>query len=364
VEQQPRRISWVRIAVIAVLGGALGLLIYYSPAFFDQEDRSPAPARLKTGGTSVAFVIVQNRWRTAYRKETGIDVDYESTGSTEGIQRMIDRKYAIAFTHAPLSDEQRQKAQAVGGAVVHLPVVLCAVVPVYHVKELQDKPPLNLTGEVLADIFLGKIERWNDPALKKLNEGVDLPDTKITVVHREDSSGTTLIFTDYLAGASAAWRERIGPAKSEVPWPVGVGKARNEGVALHVQQTEGALGYVDLLHAVKDDLPHAAVQNKERTAFVHAEAENITAAARAVPPDDATLRLTNRPGKDSYPICGVIWAVCYQTQPTPERKKVVEFLQWVTHPGQEFAKNMAYARLPEELVALADERLKTIKSAP
>jgi phosphate transport system substrate-binding protein len=363
------RATVIRLSIIVLVGVGLGVLVYFSPAFFIKNDAPPEPPRLKTGGTSVAHIIMENRWKTAYRKEKGVEVEYDSTGSTRGVAQMIEKQYAIGFTHAPLTEGQRKEARGKGGEVVHLPVVLCAVVPVYNLKPLQGKAPLKFTGEVLADIFLGRIDRWNDPALKALNSDTNLPDTKITVVHRKDSSGTTFIFTDYLQGASAAWKKKVGAASNKVSWPVGVGMPRNQGVAAHVRQTEGAIGYVDLLHTVNGelgDLPYGAVQNQEK-AFIHVKPENMTAAAKArapqIPPD-LTFGLTNMPGKDSYPICGAIWAVCYQAQPASEQQRVVDFLRWVTREGQKFAEKTYYAPLPEELVARVDQKLQSITSAP
>ena len=367
MENTTRRVSLLRVLVILLVGGGLCFLVYSSPALLFREAKSPDSVHLKTGGTSVADIIIDNRWRNVYRKAKGIEVDYESTGSTAGIRQMIDGKYALAFTHAPLTEEQKKEARGKGGEVVQIPVVLCAVVPAYNVKELKDKPPLKFTGEVLADIYLGKIDRWNDPALKKLNEGADLPDTKITVVHRSDSSGTTFLITDYLAQESEAWRRQVGEAASEVKWPTGVGMNRNQNVKGHVATTEGAIGYVDLVHVSNGDLPYGAVQNKDKTAFIHAEAKNMTAAAQQVIadlPEDLAFNLINKPGKDSYPICGVIWAVCYQAQPASNQKKVVDFLHWATHEGQQFATSVSYAPLPDELVPRVEQRLQSIKAAP
>jgi phosphate transport system substrate-binding protein len=362
------RTSVIRLLIIALVGSGLGVLVYYSPAFFIKNDEPPSYARLNTGGTSVVSFLLENKWRGVYRKEKGVEVDYDSTGSTQGVTQMIEKKYAIGFTHAPMTEEQRKEARGRGGEVVQVPVVLCAVVPIYNVKELKDKPPLKFTGGVLADIFLGKIDRWNNPALQKLNEGVGLPNTEITVVHRDDPSGTTSIFTDYLHGASAAWRKEVGAAGSKVKWPAGVGVARNHGVADAVYRTEGAIGYVDLLYASYGDgqLRHGAVRNKDDTDFIHAESEKMTAALNGLIdaiPDDLTFSLTNKPGKDSYPICGAVWAVCYQEQPASDQKRVVDFLHWVTHEGQKYAKDMSYAPLPEELVKRADGKLKLIKVA-
>jgi phosphate transport system substrate-binding protein len=358
----------VRLLAILVIGAALCLSVYFSPRLFTREE-PPGYVRLKTGGTSVVAVIVDNRWRTVYRHEKGVQVDYESTGSTTGLARLIDKTYAIAFTHAPMSPVQREKARAAGGEVLHVPIVLCAVIPVYNVKELKDKPPLKFTGEVLADIYLGKIKTWNHPTLVELNKDVPLPPTPITVVHREDSSGTTLLFTDYLASASGEWRERFGTGKAELNWPVGEARPRNLGVAMHVNEKDGAIGYVDRLYASNDEivLQYGAIQNRDKTAFVRAEAENMTAAAQgtlAEVPEDLTFDLINKPGKDSYPITGVIYAVCYRTQPDPTRKEVGEFLQWATHEGQGYAKKMDYAPLPAELVRRVDQRLQLLTAGP
>jgi phosphate ABC transporter phosphate-binding protein len=347
----------------------LSLLVYYSPAFFTKQENSPPANRLKAGGTSSVDLMIQNRWRNAYRKDKGVEIGYDSIGSTADITRMIDKELAIAFTHAAMTREQLAKAQSKGGEVLQIPVLLYAAVPIYNVKELHRKAPLKFTGEVLADIFLGKIARWNDPGLKKLNDDVDLPDKEIVVVHREDSSGTTFIFSDYLAGASDQWREKIGPGSSEIKWPVGVGKSRNPGVAYHVMDTDGAIGYVDLVFALLPDVEfqYGAVQNKDQTAFIHAAPENMTAALKGMPAGTAeslTFNLTNQPGKDAYPISGVIYAVCYQVQPATRKQEVVDFLHWVTHDGQKFAAGMSYASLTPELAERADHAFNSIKAGP
>jgi phosphate transport system substrate-binding protein len=361
------RPSMIRIFILVLVGAIAGVGIYYAPAYFITETQERPVSKLKTAGTSNVYILIQNRWKTAYRNEKGIEVDYDSIGSTKGITEMIEKHYPVAFTHAPLTAEQRKKAQEKGGEVVHIPVTVCAVVPVYHLKELKDKAPLKFTGEVLADIFLGKIEKWNDPALKKLNEGVNLPDAKIIVVHREDSSGTTVIFTDYLASASEAWRSKIGPGKAVIKWPVGVGIKRSTGVARHVEETEGTIGYVDLLHALTSELSYGAVQNKDKTAFIRAAADNMTATVNGMVkeiPDDLTFSATNKPGKDSYPICNAIWAVCYRSLPADNRSEIVEFLRWVNHEGQKFASTTSYAPLPAELVARVDKKLDALQAAP
>jgi phosphate transport system substrate-binding protein len=370
MENGPRRSSARRLSIIVLVGAGLCLLAYISPPllikYFVKAEEHPSLPHLQTGGTSVVAFLLDNRWKPVLRKTKGLEVDYESAGSTQGINKMISKDFAVGFTHARMTDEQRQAARSAGGDMVHIPVVICAVVPLYNVKELKDKPPVKFSGEVLADIFLGKIDTWNDSALKKLNPDLQLPDTKISVVHRADSSGTTFIFTDYLAGASEAWRKQMGPATNLVKWPVGTGASRNHGVADLVYRTEGAIGYTDLLYSQYGDMQYGAVQNKDKNAFIHAESENMTAAVHGLLadiPDDLTFKLTNTPGKGSYPICGAVWAVCYQNQPAAKQRHVVDFLNWVVHDGQQFAKDMTYAPLPGELVKRAEEKIKLIKTA-
>jgi phosphate ABC transporter phosphate-binding protein len=353
-----------RIVIIVLLGGILGLLIYNAPAYFGPTEKEASAEQLVTGGTSSAAMLMEN-WKIVYRKDKGIEVDYDSTGSTNGVNKMIEGKYSIGFTHAPLTDQQKKKAENRSGRVIHLPVALCAVVPIYNLKELKGKPPLNFSGEVLGDIYQGKITMWNDPAIQKLNEGVELPKKKIAVGHRKDSSGTTFTFTEYLYGTSEAWKKELGEPKSEIKWPVGEGVERSVGLVNYVWRTDGAIGYVDLVHAL-NILPYGAVQNKDKTAFIHASDANITAATKEAlskMPEDLVFKLVNQPGKDAYPICGVVWAVCYENQPAANQKKVVDFLTWATHEGQKLAKNLSYAALPEGLVKREDDKLKLIHSS-
>ncbi len=365
----PGRSSTQRLLTILVIGGVLCAMVYFAQdpliAYLVREKKPPEMVHLRTGGTSVVQFLLENGWRDAYRKAKSIDVVYDSTGSTEGVNKMIDKDFSIGFTHARMSEKQRSAALAKGGETVHIPVVICAVVPLYNVKELKNKPPVKFTGEVLGDIFLGKISRWNDPALQRLNDDLKLPDTKITVIHRSDSSGTTFIFTDFLAGASAAWRKEMGRAKSLLNWKVGEEAARNHGVADHVYRTEGAIGYADLLYSSYGKLQYGAVENKDRSNFIHVDTKNMTAAVHGVLadiPDDLTFPLTNARGHAAYPICGAVWAVCYQNQPASNYQQVVDFLQWITHAGQPLAADMSYAPLPEELVKRAEQKLKSIKA--
>jgi phosphate ABC transporter phosphate-binding protein len=357
----------LRVLILGLIGVVLAAVVYLSPRFLVGDEKAPNTPRLKMGGTSVVHVAVENRWRMAYNKAKDVLLDYESTGTTTGVERLTDHTFTVAFTHAPLTTAQQEQARAKGGDVVHVPVLLCGVAVVYNVKELKGKPPLQVTGEVLADIFMGKIKTWDDPALKKLNPDVTLPATPITVVHRKDSSGTTLLFTQYLADVSKEWKEQVG-AKSEVKWPVGTSTPRNLGVAQLVDRAEGSIGYVDRLFTTYEDikLDHLAIQNHDKSAFVRAEPKNMTEAVKGILgeiPESLAFDLANKPGKDAYPICGVIYAVCYRNQPEPQRKQVVEFLRWATHEGQEPAtKTAAFAPLPQELVTRVDKQIESIQA--
>jgi phosphate transport system substrate-binding protein len=354
----------VRVSVLVLLGAVMCAAALYSPAFFAEEEKPDTSEGLSVGGSSVVFFIM-DKWKNTYVKENAIDIVYSSSGSAGGIKKTIDRTYQIGFSSAPLTEDERKQAKAKGGEVVQIPVVLIAVAPIYNVTELNDKPPLKFTGAVLADIFLGKIKKWNDQALQKINEGVELPDKDIVVVHRKDPSGTTFLFTEYLAGTSEAWKKTIGPASSEVKWPVGKGILRNYGVAGEVKRNDGTIGYVETLHALTNKLPIGAIQNADKSAFLQAKPEYVTAAAKNLSGavlDSGAFSLTNRPGQDAYPICGVEWAVCYQNQPAAQQKLVADFLHWSIHDGQAFTKELHYAPLPEELVLHAEKKIKSIKS--
>ena len=223
---------------------------------------------MKTGGTSAIFVVAENFWRSKYSKEKGVEIVCDSAGTTIGVERMLDKTYTVAFTHAPVSAELREKARKDGVNIVHIPLLLCGVVPAYHIVELKGKTPLNFTGEVLADIFLGKINKWNDPALKAINPGVNLPAKQITVVHRKDSSGTTELFTAYLAAVSPAWTEKVRPpTAAQVEWPVGIAATRNQGVAAKIHEIDGAIGYVDRLYVAFQDiiLDYGTIQNQDKS---------------------------------------------------------------------------------------------------
>ena len=317
--------------------------------------------RINGGGSSFVNPMM-SKWASAYEKAQKVQVNYQSLGSGAGIQQMIAKTIDFGCTDAPLNDEQLSKAKETGGDVVHIPLVMGAVVPIYNLEGI--KVPLRFTGAVLADIYLEKIKKWSDPELAKLNPGVELPDKDILTVHRSDGSGTTYIWVDYLSKVSPGWKEKIGVGTS-VNWPGGVAAKGNEGVAGKVTQSPGGIGYVELIYARQNKITFGLVQNQEGQ-FIKPNLESVTAAAKGALihiPEDLRYSLTDAPGKDSYPISGTVWAVIYVAQPADKGQAVVDYLRWVTHEGQQYAKDLDYARLPDELVQRLEKKLDQVQVA-
>jgi phosphate transport system substrate-binding protein len=303
---------------------------------------------------------MMSKWSRDFKKGKEIEINYTTVGSGKGITQFLSQDTDFGCTDAPMTDEQMQKAKAAGGEVLHIPLVLGGVVPAYNLEEV--KEPLRLTGPVLAEIFLGKVTQWNDPAIKELNAGVDLPDKKITVLHRSEASGSTAIFTDYLAKVSKEWKDKAGSG-TEVKWAIGEGHKGNEDLAAAINKTDGAIGYVDLIHALQKKIKHPKIKNKDGN-FVQGSLEGVTAAAEGALtdiPDDLRFSLTNAPGKDAYPISGATWAIVYVKQNGDRGKRVADFLTWATHDGQESVTDLYYARLPKGLVQKVDGKLKEMQ---
>jgi phosphate transport system substrate-binding protein len=315
------------------------------------------------GDGSSSIAPLMQKWASEYEKTKGVKIEYTSCGSGNGIDHLIKGVNDFACTDFPLNAEQLRKARQVGGELVHIPLTLQAVVVVYNVEELQVS--LRLTGPVLADIFLGKITRWNDPAIKELNAGAELPDKQILVAHRPDRSALTAIFTEYLASVSKEWKEKVGSGL-EVRWPVGAASTLGAGPAQLIRLTPGAIGYLELAYVLADEtkLKHAKIRNRDGK-FVQGDLKSVTATAEgALPdiPDDLCFSLTNARGKDSYPICGTTWAVAFATQKGTRGQQLVELLTWALRDGQDFVADHGYARLPEGLARRGEERLRAIQT--
>jgi phosphate transport system substrate-binding protein len=325
---------------------------------------APGTVRADTlNGSGSSFVKpMMDKWARTYEKEKKTRVDYIAVGSGAGVRQLLEKVTDFACSDAALTDQQLEAAKKADGEVVHIPLVMGGVVPAYNLKDV-DKP-IRFTGRVLADIFLGKIKKWNDPDLMEINPGLDLPDLDITVVYRADASGSTAIFTDFLTKVSPDWKAKVGTGTT-VTWATGVSAKGTDGVANLINKTPGAIGYVELVFALQKKMKFGAVKNKEGN-YVLASLEGVTAAAEAALtdiPDDLRFSLTNAPGKESYPICGTTWAIVHVQQPEDKGKEVVNFLRWVTHDGQEYATDLYYARLPKGLVDRLEKSLELIKVA-
>jgi phosphate transport system substrate-binding protein len=293
------------------------------------------------------------KWARDYEKAKGIKINYTLVGSGAGIRQFLEKETDFGCTDLPLSNEQVQQAND----VVHIPLVLGGVVPAYNLPEVRE--PLRLTGPILADIFLGNIKTWDDPALKEINAGVELPGKPITILYRSDASGTTAIFTDYLSRVSGDSKAKIGSGPT-VTWPTGTGVRGNEGLAAEIKKTPGSIGYVELLYALREKISHGRVKNRDGS-FVQGSLEGVTAAAAAALrdiPDDLRFSLTNAQGRDAYPISGASWAIVRAKETGDKAKRLKDFLTWATHEGQESTTDLYYARLPKELVGKIEEKLK------
>lgn len=304
-----------------------------------------APAQMTINGAGATFPYpIYSKWFDEYAKvDPSVRLNYQSIGSGGGQKQIVARTVDFGASDGPMSDDNLKSAP---GKLLHIPTVAGAVVMSYN---LPGNPALKLDGETIAGIFLGTIKKWNDPKIAGLNSGVSLPDQEIVVVHRSEGSGTTFIFTDYLSKVSAVWKAKVGNNTS-VNWPAGLGGKGNEGVSGQVKQTPGAIGYVELIYATQNKMPYAELKNAEG-AFVKPTLESVTAAiATAQIPDDFRFSMTNATGKDSYPIAGATWLLVYAEQKDATKgKKLVEFLRWSVTKGEEMAKQLDYAPLPEEL---------------
>lgn len=301
---------------------------------------------------------IYTQWFYAFNQATGHRVNYQSIGSGGGIRQFTEGTVDFGATDSPMTEEQ---IAAVNGDVLHVPTVLGAVVLTYNVPALGDAR-LTLDGETIAAIFAGEITRWNDPRLAALNEGTTLPDQPIIVVHRSDGSGTTFIFTDYLAKVSPAWREQYG-AGTSINWPAGLGGKGNEGVTQQVKQTDGAIGYVELIYATSNDLRYAAVRNSAGNVVVPTLA-SVTAAAEQDLGDTTDFRvsITNAPGADAYPIASFTWLLVKPSGLADSAKQAAldEFLVWMIGPeAQRMAADLGYAPLPMPVIERVQRELDT-----
>jgi phosphate transport system substrate-binding protein len=327
-----------------------------TPAGESQATAAATGAQINGAGATFPAPIY-SKWFSEYGKLKGVAINYQPQGSGAGIRQLTNQTVFFGATDSPMTEEQLKAAP---GKVVHLPTVLGAVVPVYTLPGVND---LKFTGPLLADIFMGKVAKWNDRAIAGVNPGVTLPDTDITVVHRSDGSGTTFVFVDYLSKVSPEWKKTVG-ANTSVKWPVGLGGKGNEGVTATVKQTPGAIGYVELVYALQNAVPFGAVQNANGE-FVKASIDSVTAAAAGAAsqmPADFRVSITNASGAGAYPISSFTWLLLFEDPADKAQSKVmVEFMEWALTDGQQHAAALGYAPLPPAVVQMEQAVLKTIK---
>jgi len=317
-----------------------------------------ASAQMMINGAGATFPYpIYSKWFDEYAKvDPSVRFNYQSIGSGGGQKQIMAQTVDFGASDGPMSDENLSKAP---GKILHIPTVAGAVVMTYN---LEGNPALKLDGETIADIFLGKVKKWNDPKIAASNPGIKVPDKEIVVVHRSDGSGTTFIFTDYLSKVSAEWKQKVGNNTS-VNWPTGIGGKGNEGVSGQVKQTPNAIGYVELIYAIQNKMPYADVKNAAGQ-FVKPTLESVTAAlGTANIPDDFRFSMTNAPGSNAYPIAGATWLLVYEQPKDPAKgKKLVEFLKWALTTGEGMAKDLNYAPLPDEIQQRVLKRIDEIKS--
>jgi len=299
-----------------------------------------------------------SKWFDIYHNETGIKVNYQGIGSGGGIRQLQAKTVDFGGTDAFLSDEDL--AEHASNPILHVPTCLGAIVIAYN---LPGNPELKLTSDVIADIFLGKIKKWNDRRITKLNPDVNLPSLDIAVVHRSDGSGSTFCFSYYLSKVNTEWKNKVGVGKS-LEWPVGLGGKGNPGVAALVKQVKGAVGYVELAYAIENDIPYAQVQNKSGK-FVKPSLKSVSLAANINLPDHTRASITNTDAENGYPVSSFTWIIFYQKQNYSGRSReqaeeLVKLLWWMIHGGQQYTESLLYAPLPAEAVKKAEKIIKSV----
>jgi phosphate transport system substrate-binding protein len=319
---------------------------------------------LSINGAGATFPYpIYSKWFDEYhKKNSNIQINYQSIGSGGGIRQATEGTVDFGASDGPMTDEQLKAYKDKHGSdILHFPTVLGADVPTYNIPGVS--AALNFTPDALAGIFLGRITKWNDPAIASVNKGVALPASDIIVVHRADGSGTTYIWTDYLSKVSEEWKTKVGKGTS-VNWPVGLGGKGNEGVMGIVKQTPNAIGYVELIYAVQNKVPYGAVRNAAGV-FVTAELAGVSAAAAGAAknmPADFRVSITNAPGKTAYPVSSFTWLLIpSRIADAAKRDAIKGFLKWMMTDGQNFAEPLAYAKLPKEVVTKELKAIATIQ---
>ncbi len=315
-----------------------------------------AAQRLIGAGATFPYPLY-DKWFSIYHRETGVEINYQAIGSGGGIRQLLNRIVDFGGTDAFMSNEELKKAPA---KILHIPTCLGAVVITYN---LPGNPTLKLTPKVIADIFLGKIKKWNDKRIKRLNPTVALPAINIVVVHRSEGSGTTFIFSDFLTKVSKQWAKRVGRGKV-LNWPTGLGAKGNPGVAGLIRQIPGSIGYVELIYAKKNGMPVALIRNKAGH-FIAPSLKSVSAAANVHLPADTRVSITNTSAPNGYPISSFTWIIFYQEQHYQGRSKaraiaLAKLLWWMIHNGQKYNESLLYGRLPHNAVKCAERIIRSM----
>jgi phosphate transport system substrate-binding protein len=316
-----------------------------------------AAVTINGAGATFPYPIYSKWFDKHHELKPDVQINYQSIGSGGGIRQITARTVDFGATDGPMTDQQLFK---VDGKLLHIPTVLGAVVPAYNLPGVDGE--LKLTGGLLADIFLGNIRRWNDPAVAKVNPGLKLPDAPLTVVHRSDGSGTTFAFVDYLSKVSPDWKKKVGVGTA-VNWPIGLGAKGNEGVSGLVKQTPFSIGYMELIYAKQSGMPYAAVLNRAGE-FVKAGVESVTAAAAGAAksmPKDYRVSIADAPGAGAYPISTYTWLLVYQKNPGGRGDIIKDFLGWMLKEGQGMAAELGYAPLPPSVHAMVARTVQSLQ---
>ncbi len=324
------------------------------------EKPKPPQTGLNAAGATFPYPMY-SKWFSEYHKlHPEIEINYQSIGSGGGIRQVTEGTIDFGASDMPMTDAQLAEAQTkLKTSVLNIPTVLGADVPAYNLPGILE---VKFTPEALAGIFLGKITKWNDKAITSVNPGVKFPDKNIIVVHRSDGSGTTFIWTDYLSKVSSEWKSKVGSGTS-VQWPVGLGGKGNEQVAGTVRQQEGAIGYIELIYALQNNIAFGSVRNAEGN-FVKASLDGVTAAAASVPdmPPDFRVSITNAPGKNAYPISSFTYLLIpEQSKDAAKAKILADFLNWMVTDGQKMTNALSYSPLPDNVAQKVKEAIKQVK---
>jgi phosphate transport system substrate-binding protein len=322
---------------------------------------SPPTQNVTLNGAGATFPApLYTKWFDEYNKLTGVKINYQPIGSGGGISQITEGTVDFGASDGIMTADQQAKAEAAHGPILHIPMTSGSVAIVYNLTGIGTEQ-LKLTGDVIANIYLKKIAKWNDPAITAINPGLTLPDTPIAVVHRSDGSGTTFIFTNYLSKVSTEWTNNVGNATS-VNWPGDIGGQGNAGVAGQVKQIPGSIGYVELAYALQNNIPYAVLKNAAGNYIAPSIKSTTKAAEGIVLPDDMKVLITNSANPDAYPIAGFTWILVYVNQTDKDKgTALVNMLWWAIHNGQQYTSPLDYASLSAAVVAKAENEILSIQ---